>query len=137
MMISAANKRGVSLCVTAASKSRIILQSNALMCVSPLGNVLPTGEAASTSERGAYRQLRAIFNPDVLRIEASRPPYDYVAELAAPALTHTHPGGLLQMVAAQRVVQVKTDNITVRQAEVFAHCSCSCGGKLRGKRTGS
>lgn len=74
-----------------------------------------------TRDRGAHRRLGAIFNPDVLRIEASRPPYDYVLELAARA-THTHPGGLLQMVAAERVVQVEADNITVGQAEVFAHC---------------
>lgn len=35
--------------------------------------------------------------------------------------THTHPAGLLQMVAAERVVQVEPDHIAVRQAEVFAH----------------
>lgn len=34
---------------------------------------------------------------------------------------HTHPAGLLQMVAAERVVQVEPDHIAVRQAEVFAH----------------
>lgn len=36
--------------------------------------------------------------------------------------TRTHPGGLLQMVAAESVVQVEADNIAVRQAEVLAHC---------------
>lgn len=82
-----------------------------------------------TDVLGAYWRHRAIFNPDVLRIEAPRPPYDHVLELAARA-THTHPGCLLQMVATERVVQVKTDNITLRQAEVFAHFSRSwrnCG----------
>lgn len=83
---------------------------------------MSTGTTRLTSDRGAHWLLGAIFNPDVLRIEASRPPYAYVLELAARA-THTHPGGLLQMVAAERVVQVEADNITVRQAEVFAHGS--------------
>lgn len=34
----------------------------------------------------------------------------------------THPRGLLQVVPAQRVVQVEADHVAVRQAEVFAHC---------------
>lgn len=41
------------------------------------------------------------------------------------------------MVAAERVVQVEADNIRVRQAEVFTHCSSSWEGELRGKRSGT
>lgn len=36
----------------------------------------------------------------------------------------THPGGLLQMVATQRVVQVEADHVAFRQTKVFAHCGC-------------
>ncbi len=34
----------------------------------------------------------------------------------------THPGGLLQIVSTERVVQIKANYITLRQREVFAHC---------------
>ena len=40
------------------------------------------------------------------------------------------------MVAAERVVQVEADNITVGQAEVFAHCDWS-QGEQQAKRAGA
>jgi len=43
------------------------------------------------------------------------------------ASSTTHPGGLLQIVSTERVVQIKADHITVRQREVFAHCT-ACRG---------
>lgn len=33
------------------------------------------------------------------------------------------------MIATERVVQVESDNIAVRQAEVFAHCGCRSGAE--------
>lgn len=35
----------------------------------------------------------------------------------------THPGGLLQIVSTERVVQIKANHITLRQREVFTHCT--------------
>lgn len=61
-----------------------------------------------------------------------------VGEIAAATRTHihtnirTHPGGLLQMVATERVVQVEADHVAVRQTKVFAHCGQSCGTTLTG-----
>lgn len=61
-----------------------------------------------------------------------------VGKIAAATRTHihtnihTHPGGLLQMVATERVVQVEADNIAVRQTKVFAHCGQSCRRRLTG-----
>lgn len=75
--------------------------------------------------------LFVFLNPDVLWIEPSGSPYDFEGGggkqlLGAHTRPHirTHPGGLLQMVATERVVQVEADNIAVRQAKVFAHRGC-------------
>lgn len=44
----------------------------------------------------------------------------------------THPGRLLQTVAAQRVVQIKADDVAVGQAEELGHLrGAEAGFKLR------
>lgn len=99
----------------------------------------PFSLQTNTSVAAHLTAMWIFLNPGVLRIKPPGPPYLFVwGKIAAATRTHihtnihTHPGGLLQMVATERVVQVEADNIAVRQTKVFAHCGQNCRRRLTG-----